>query len=324
MEQLLIYRERMIKFIAGKGRVFQAVGRFLAGFILFLVVTQIYGYYSTLNELFVILVLAVTCIFVPSSVIFLMFNLIIILQLCTFSVEIGLVYFIMIGLYYLIYQRMFPKAKVIFMLTPVLFFFHVPAVLPIFVGAFIGLTGLPAILMGAFCYYLANIVQASVLQMNNGTTSGYLYTLVVKGTTGNKELLLCILVFILVAALVAGIHKLHLAYGWYISIFAGGVMYLLAMLIGGYFADAEIDILAEIVMIVVSVLIVMIIQFLYNVIDYTREETFEFEDEEYYYYVKAIPKISVEEEDINITKINMPAKRFYLKKKDKHNEGEGS
>lgn len=324
MEQLLIYRERIIKFITGRGRGIQFIGRFFAGFVLFFVVTQIYGYSSTLNELFVVLVLAMTCVFVPNSVIFLLFNLIIIMQLSALSVEVGLVYFVLIGLYYLIYQRMFPKAKLIFMMTPVFFFFHVPAILPIFVGAFIGFSGLPAILMGAFSYYLANIVQSAVLQMENGTTTGHLYTLLVKGTTGNKELLLCILVFVLVAALVAGIHKLYVAYGWYISILVGGLVYLLAMLVGGYFADAKINILSEIIMIIISMFVVMIIQFLYNVIDYTREETFEFEDEEYYYYVKAIPKISVEEEEINITKINKPVKRFYLKKKEKKNEGEES
>ena len=61
----------------------------------------------------------------------------------------------------------------------------------------------------------------------------------------------------------------------------------------------------------------LVLQFFHIVVDYTREETFEFEDEEYYYYVKAMPKVSVEEEDINITNITMPSRRFSLKRKDR-------
>lgn len=114
------------------------------------------------------------------------------------------------------------------------------------------------------------------------------------------------------------------AYGWYIAILFGGVMYLLSILTGGYFLNSEVNIINEIIMILVSICMVMVIQFFYNVIDYTRQETFEFEDEEYYYYVKAIPKISMEEEEINVTKINVPSRRFYLKKKEKNDEGEKS
>ena len=40
----------------------------------------------------------------------------------------------------------------------------------------------------------------------------------------------------------------------------------------------------------------------------------EFEDEDYYYYVKAIPKSRVNEEEINITKINPSGKKFGFKK----------
>ena len=61
-------------------------------------------------------------------------------------------------------------------------------------------------------------------------------------------------------------------------------------------------------------------QFLYNVIDYTREETFEFEDEEYYYYVRAIPKVTVEEEEFNVTQITVPSHRFSLKRKEHKQE----
>ena len=324
MDKILIYRERFLKFLSSKGKYIQFFGRFAGGLLLFYVINNIYGYASVIGEPFMLLIMGLICVFVPVSAIYMMFLLVVILQLLNISIEVSLMYIFIMGLYHLIYQWMFPKNKVLFLMTPIFYFFHVPAVLPIFLGVFVGLGGLPAILMGTVNYYLAIIIKNAVTQMDNGTVSGPIYSLILEGTANNKELLLCIVVFMLVTVVVSGIRKLQTAYGWYVDILAGGVTYLLSMMIGGYFIDSQINIISQIFMIIFSICIVMIIQFFYNVIDYTRQETFEFEDEEYYYYVKAIPKISVEEEDINIKKITMPARRFYLKKKDNHNEGEKS
>ena len=127
-------------------------------------------------------------------------------------------------------------------------------------------------------------------------------------------------VFCLVTALVTAIRKRGAAYGWNISILAGGVVYLICMFIGGYLVNNEINITSQIGTIIGSIAIALIIQFLYNVIDYTREETFEFEDEEYYYYVRAIPKVTVEEEEFNVTQITVPSHRFSLKRKEHKQE----
>ncbi|HJC50633.1 MAG TPA: hypothetical protein H9754_08705 [Candidatus Anaerostipes avistercoris] len=320
MGNLLIFRERILKFLASKDKALRLVGRFLGGTLLFFVTGEMYGYGSLVAQPFMSVIFGLICAFVPVSVVFLLYHLVVFLQLSAMAVEVGILYLILIGLYFLIYQRMFKKTEIIFLITPIFFYFHIPAVLPLFVGSFVGLYGLPAILMGSCCYYFAATVQEAVIQMNNGTENGQIYNLVVDSTTGNTELMLCIVIFILVVAVVTGIRKMWIAYGWYIAILAGGVIYTFAMLIGGYFANNEVNILAEILSIVVSFLIVMIGQFLYSVIDYTREENLEYEDEEYYYYVRAIPKITMEEE-MSVKKVFVPARRFYLKHKEKQDNG---
>ena len=44
---------------------------------------------------------------------------------------------------------------------------------------------------------------------------------------------------------------------------------------------------------VISLLIAFVIQFLFFNLDYSRTERLQFEDDEYYYYVKAVPKAVV-------------------------------
>lgn len=322
MEKLLIYRERLLRFLSAKEKYVQVFIRFAAGVLLFFVVAQIYGYSEVLDQSFFLIVLGLLCVFVPVSAISLVFHIVIVLQLAHVSAEIMLCYLVMILFYYLTYQRNFPESRVYLMMTPVLFYFHLPAFLPLFIGSFVGIMGLPAILMGAVCYYLASIVQHAVIQMDAGSSGGAVYSVVVEKFFDSTELLLCLIVFSLVAGIVSVIRKKK-GNGWNTAIVTGGVLYLVMMFIGGYFTYSDVSIFSEIFMISLSVFLVLVLQFFYIVVDYTGEETFEFEDEEYYYYVKAVPKVSVKEEEFNITNITKPSRRFSLKRKDRENEDKG-
>ena len=48
----------------------------------------------------------------------------------------------------------------------------------------------------------------------------------------------------------------------------------------------------------------MIVQFFKTVVDYSRVENTQFEDDEYYYYVKAVPKIVIAKQQKSVRKIN--------------------
>ena len=55
--------------------------------------------------------------------------------------------------------------------------------------------------------------------------------------------------------------------------------------------------------IILSVLAALIYQFFVFAVDYTRTEYLQYEDDEYYYYVKAVPKIAVSAPDVKVQKI---------------------
>ena len=328
MEKLLIYRERFLKFIAAKGRYIQAETRFLGGFLLFYVMGRLFGYTEFFSQPFFCMMMGLISIFIPTAAVSLIFYLVVFLQLAHVSLEVALFFVLAVILYFLVYQRVFPKTRLYLMMTPVLFYLQLPACIPIFVGMFAGIAGIPAILMGTFIYYLVTMVSQTVSQIETGAVHGKVYSLLAARVIDNKELILYFAIFCLVVVLVTAIRKKGAAHGWNLSILAGGASYVILLFAGGYFANNEVSIVAQTAMVVVSIVIALIVQFLYNVIDYTREETFEFEDEEYYYYVRAIPKVSVEEEEFNVTQITVPSHRFSLKRKEhkeqdkEHKEGE--
>ena len=316
MEKLLIYRERFLKFLAIRGRYIQAGTRFLGGMILFYTLGKLFNYTEFFTEPFFAVIMGAISIFIPTAAVALIFYVVIFLQLLHVSLEIALFFVLAVLLYFLVYQRVFPETRIYLMMAMVIFYIGLPASLPIFLGMFCGIVGLPALLMGTFLYYLAIMVQQTVNQLASGSIHGKVYTLLAARAIDNKELLLYFVIFCLVTVLVTAIRRKGAAHSWNVSIISGGVVYLILMFVGGYFTNSKVDITSQITMIILSVVIALIVQFLYNVIDYTREETFEFEDEEYYYYVRAIPKVSVEEEEINVTQITVPAHRFSLKRKE--------
>ena len=255
MEKLLIYRERFLKFLTARGRYIQSGMRFLGGTVLFYVLGELFGYTETFSQPFFIFMMGVISVFIPISALSLIFYVVIFLELLH------------------VYQRVFPETRIYLMMVPIFFYFQLPACLPIFAGMFCGIAGLPAILMGTVIYYLSNILQQTMNQLASGSAHGKVYSLIAARAIDNKDLLLYFVVFCLVTALVTAIRKRGAAHGWNISILAGGVVYLICMFIGGYLVNNEINITSQIGTIIGSIAIALIIQFLYNVIDYTREET---------------------------------------------------
>ena len=54
----------------------------------------------------------------------------------------------------------------------------------------------------------------------------------------------------------------------------------------------------------VSALLMLVIKFFAFNLDYSRIEKVQFEDDEYYYYVKAVPKVTVSTPERRVKKIN--------------------
>ena len=57
-------------------------------------------------------------------------------------------------------------------------------------------------------------------------------------------------------------------------------------------------------MALLSMGIVYVLQFMILAVDFTRTEYVQFEDDDYYYYVKAVPKVKVTTQNVKVKRIN--------------------
>ena len=88
------------------------------------------------------------------------------------------------------------------------------------------------------------------------------------------------------------IKRLPIDHSWTIALFSGIIIDMFTVIIVGIRLDIKINAGALIIGSLLSALIAVIIKFFIFAVDYEKTERVQFEDDEYYYYVKAVPKIT--------------------------------
>ncbi len=74
---------------------------------------------------------------------------------------------------------------------------------------------------------------------------------------------------------------------------AGAFVNIMVILIGDLMFDTNVSLFGVIVGTIFAFLLTTVLQFFVFHVDYSRTEKVQFEDDEYYYYVKAVPKVTL-------------------------------
>ncbi|MDD3204250.1 MAG: hypothetical protein PHS74_00725 [Lachnospiraceae bacterium] len=306
MTNLLVLKEHLKSFY-GKNEIYIIpLVKFLVALVTLLVINGRLGYMTQLNNILVVLVIALMCSFLPMNMIIVVAAATVILHLYKLSIESAAVTAMLFLLLFLLYFRFSPKDTMVVVLTPVCFFLQIPYVIPITMG----LVGTPSSIIsvgsGVIVYYLLAHIGAGTTTLNatdvEGTTQKFRY--IIDGVIGNKAMLVTIAAFAITILLVYMIRRKSVDHAWTIAIIAGAIANVLVLLVGDLIFDTKISILATILGTFISVGISFVIQFFLFNMDYTRTEMVQFEDDEYYYYVKAVPKIIVSTPEKRVKKIN--------------------
>jgi len=111
--------------------------------------------------------------------------------------------------------------------------------------------------------------------------------------------------FTICLLLVYSIRRLAIDHAWEIAVVAGALAYLIMMTFGYVMMDVNLSYVNLIVGSIVAVILAILFKLLVFSVDYSRSEYLQFEDDEYYYYVKAVPKVSVAIQEKTVKKINV-------------------
>ncbi len=302
----LLELKQNIKGFYGKHEIYLLpVLKFVLAFIYFMWINRTLGFSEALNSIFVVLILSLLCAILPGNCIVLLGFVLIVGHCYALSREVAVFALVLIILMLILFLRFSPSANLAMIFTPIGFFMKIPAAVPLGSGLLGGpLTAAPAASGVIFTYFMKMVhEQASVLQ-NKDTEVAQKLKVILDGLMKNQEMWITVVAFVIVILLVYLLRTRSMDYAWRIAIIVGVITYASIMLAGGLFLDMKVSIVSLIISAVAAAVLGVIFEFFAFGGDYTRTESLEFEDDDYYYYVKAVPKASVGTPVRQIKKIN--------------------
>lgn len=162
-----------------------------------------------------------------------------------------------------------------------------------------------AIVCGTVVYYfLDGIHQNAATLMNvtaeKDTAAQSKFDISIGQLLNNKEMFLVIAIFVVAAIVVYIVRRMEVDHAWTLAIISGVLIEVAGLFVGFIVLNISGKTVGLLVGSIISLLIGFLIQFLFMNLDYARTERVQFEDDDYYYYVKAVPKKMVAVKEVTV------------------------
>lgn len=306
MTNLLEFKEKLSHFYAENGRFIQPIIKFIAAYAVFTLLNHSLGYDPRMNNVIVVVGLSVVGAFFPSAVLLLLVAMYAVLHVYYVSVALSIIVMMLFLTLYFLCIRFMPKSGYVVLAIPVLYLIKIPFVIPILLGLITGPIAIVPMTCGIVVFYMFKIIKGADLVSSGTSVEDILgvYKYVVDHLINNKEMILAIIVFGVVFLVTYFIRNLSIDYAFCVAILAGAVINVLAFLIGGLILTVTTKLTFVIVGSIISSIVVLVIQFFRLNLDYSTVEFTQFEDDDYYYYVKAVPKVKITVPKKDVKRIN--------------------
>ena len=305
MTLLLEFREKLKNFYAEYSLFLQPLLKFLLAMVIFKGINWYLPFVKPLDNIFVLLVMALICSILPLNTIVLFGCILIIGQCYGVGIEVAGFALCLFLIMIILYIRFTPGDAIVLLLTPLAFRLGIPCAVPIGFGLTRSPVSAVSAGFGVIVYYFLDLVHnsAEVLEGTDPEQMAENLKLLLDGLAGNQHMMMEIIAFVTVLLAVNVIRRLSVSHAWQIAICTGGIVYIVILVAGGLIIDVRTPVIPMIAGTVGAVLISLILEFFLFNVDYSRTEYLQYEDDDYYYYVKAVPKRSISQRQVVVKTI---------------------
>ncbi len=306
MDSMYLLRERIEELYEDHSRIFDKGVQFLVTLIAFYLINANVGFMEAASNPVITVALSVICTFFQPVWTLLVAAVLILAHMYEVSlgvlVVVALIFFVM----YVFFIRMTPNMALVVLLTPILFHFHIPFVLPVACGLMTGPVSMVAMGCGIITYYMLDYVKLAESTLHVESMSEILdqMTVFIQQIFTNREMWVYIITFMLCTLVVYAIHRLSVDHAWIIAIAAGVVVNIVVVAGGDVALGVTTSYGSLFIGNAIAAVVGLILMFFFFSVDYGRSVNLQYEDDDYYYYVKAVPKLSVTKPDVSVTRIN--------------------
>lgn len=306
MTNLLVLREQVAEIYAKHEVFIVPIVKVILAVIVILTINDQLGYYALAENLTVVSVTALACSFLPYSFILYVATGFCLLHFYAMGMEVFLVGGCVIIMIYVLFIQFITKESLVIVALPILMLLEVPYVVPVTMG----LIGTPFSIISVWCgvliYYLIYHLQSNMAIIMTLEADAMIQKvrIIIDALLGDKSMVMVLLSFSLTLLTVYTIRKLQIDYPWTVAMITGYVINIIVLLVGDLRYNTNVSLVVVLIGSIGSCVITKVIEFFLFNVDYSRTEITQFEDDEYYYYVKAVPKISISASKKRVKKIN--------------------
>ena len=305
MNNLLVLRERFKQIYVSHSLAVRKGAQFLLALLVFNLINSNIGFMKMASSVFCTVGLAVVCTFLPLAVMTAAATVLIVVHLYTLSMPIAGVTLILFLLMYIFYFRFAPEKSWLILLTAVAFGMKIPLVIPVVFGVLGTAVWIVPASCGILAYYLLHLIKASAtaLKGTDGTTMIGTLTNFTKQFVGYQEMWVMLFAVVIGILVVNGIKNRPVDHSWKIASATGAAICVIVVASGNISLGLHMSYMMMIFSGILGVLTGLFLEVIFFSVDYSRTENVQFEDDEYYYYVKAVPKVGVQMPEKQVKRI---------------------
>lgn len=306
MDKIYEIKQHLVQYYAKYSRWIDAGIRFVLAILTFTFIASHIGFKATLTNPIITVVLSLVCALLPMVMTVVFAAAMVLVQFLTLAPGIAAVSALLLFIMFAMYFRFSPAKAHILLLTPIAFVAQVPVAIPVVFGLLGGPACAVPITFGVIVYYMLAHVKAYATVMGTFVENGIVtqITTFTQQLFSNKEMWIYIASFIACLLIVYFIRRLAIDHAWEIASVAGVLIHIIIMSFAHVVLNLTIEYLPLVLESLLTIVIALIVKIIFFSVDYSRAEHLQFEDEEYYYYVKAIPKVAVKVQEKTVKKIN--------------------
>lgn len=297
------FRENLRRFLSQNDRVLERILKGLMAFVSFMVINANFGYSTVLNSLWLPIMVAILCAFIPGSALSLVVIVYLLIHMASLQADIALVAALLFGVAYVFTNIYEGRIYYNVIGIPLGYQLRIPYAFPV-LSALLGKSGeVITVICGSVIAYYLKSVKEHAAQIIDNQSNISVSDILMDGMLSNT------MFYVFMTAMVAAFLVTYVlrcstvSHAWVLGSVVGVSVEFIILLAGYLILNRESQIPYLIFGNLVTLLLALGASYLFFDLDYTRTEKVQFEDDDYYYYVTAVPKVRIEKESIEVKKI---------------------
>lgn len=304
LKTVLEWREKLYAYYIGYEKYIKILVKFIMALVAFYMVAHKLPYQDKLSKPWILLGISIIGTILPYSVLTLFVILTTVLQIYFLSPVLAAMVGVIAFVLYIMIARYDHKSIVAAVFLPIFIIWKIPFIIALVLGLFFGPVSMLTAASGVVMYYVLHAVtNIHIEQESNVTDLLALVQTFLDAVVKNKNMYVMLAAIVVVVFVTWFIQTRKMNYAFELAILAGTVCGFFMLLLGNLMYESEFSIMRVFIGCLLSGVIGYIVHFMHMVLDYGQTEEVQFEDDDYYYYVRAVPKMKMTIENKKVKKI---------------------